>query len=166
MANFTLSCVLLPLPPALLEETQSRWSKAWRGSRAACGGFQRVPVNLGLPCKHMLKLFVVKQFQEIPTNLVHPLWIIDDDQVMQAEEALRRAELGGERGRRKTTLIDAGQVCKAYRESQLSKLLNKMKNLAVNSATSFDGVLAIFNKACDAAETDPPPATNLKEEAG
>mmetsp|Transcript_14249 Transcript_14249/g.62026 ORF Transcript_14249/g.62026 Transcript_14249/m.62026 type:complete len:249 (+) Transcript_14249:1947-2693(+) len=40
-ANFTLSCVLCWLPPALLVWTQIRWSKAWRGSRAACGGLQQ-----------------------------------------------------------------------------------------------------------------------------
>ena len=60
---------------------------------------------------------------------------------MHAEEALRRAELGRRQDRRRrTTQIDAGQVPKAYRESELSKLLHKMKNLAVNSAVSFKSV--------------------------
>ena len=112
----------------------------------------QVPVNLGLPCKHMLKLFVVKQIHEIPTNLVHPLWLIDDDRVAQAEEALRRAEVGEKRGRRRTSLVDVGLLRKVDREHRFSVLLNKMKSLAVNNAVSFEPVLAIFNSACDEAE--------------
>jgi len=112
----------------------------------------QVPVNLGLPCKHMLKLFVVKQIDEIPTNLVHPLWLIGDDRVAQAEEALRRAEVGEKRGRKRTTLIDAGLLSKVDREYRISVLLNKMKRLAVNNAVAFEPVLAIFDKACNEAE--------------
>ena len=41
MASFTSYCVLVRLPPALLEETQSRWSKARCGARAACGRMQQ-----------------------------------------------------------------------------------------------------------------------------
>ena len=77
----------------------------------------------------MLKLFVVKHIHEIPTNLVHPLWLIGDDRVAQAEEALRRAELGEKRGRRRTTLIDAGLLSKVDREYRFSVLLNKMKKM-------------------------------------
>ena len=40
-ANFSLSWVLLALPPALPVATQSRWSKAWRGSSAAWCGLQQ-----------------------------------------------------------------------------------------------------------------------------
>jgi hypothetical protein len=112
----------------------------------------QVPVNLGLPCKHMLKLLDVKQIDEIPTNLVHPLWIIVDDQVVRAEEALRRAEVGKKRGRKRTSQIDVGLLCKEEREHRFGALSTRMKKLAVSNAVTFEPVLAIFNSACDEAQ--------------
>ncbi len=40
-AIFRLSWVVLALPPALVVDTQSRWSRAWRGSSAAWCGLQQ-----------------------------------------------------------------------------------------------------------------------------
>ena len=107
----------------------------------------QVPLNQGLPCKHMLRLFDLKKVTKIPEKLIHPMWLVDDDQVVQAEKALRVAELGTTQGRRRTTQVDVGQVCKAQRDYNFSQLLSKMKSLAVNSVKAHDAIQEIYSRA-------------------
>jgi hypothetical protein len=75
-----------------------------------------------------------------------------DDQVVRAEEALRRAEVGEKRGRKRTSQIDVGLLTKHEREHGFTLLSNRMKKLAVSNAVMFEPVLEIFKSACDEAE--------------
>lgn len=100
----------------------------------------QVPANQGLPCKHMLKLFVLKNVREIPVKLIHPMWLIDDYQVVQAEKALRVTKLGTTQGRKRTTQVDLGLLSKVQCEHNFSQVLSKMKSLAMNNDKAFDSI--------------------------